>query len=481
MAGSSAWYRLAIVTACGALGMAFAPQNSAAQQDSEPSEETTLLAAKAAPVVHMIQAEFTGTLAITHYEARDAQLARLEARLQAEQTAGRIPPDLQSINRRWLEILANNVETYFRPGQTDLHEAEAAVLCSGWFATPEGHMVTAAHCVKDDPASVTGTLAARVLPGVMDSDYRDSLKNFRGIPLDAGMRKNLRKIAENWYTRHTELRESETSVTVALGIRGEGTERVSEPVPAEVLSVGEPYPGRDVAVLKVDGYEQLPSLPLGDERQLRVGDRLYIDGFPGTVRDNPIFSTESQQEPTFTEGPVSAIRETTEGVPYLQTQAPAYKGNSGGPVLGADGKVVGILIAGSRDPATGEIVAGEQYVLPASVIAEELAKHDVRARPGTVSNAFGAAMNNYFRAYHRWALDGLKFVQHEFPEHPYAAKYAELAEQEIQAGKDRSPAVRAQPETPISVPGYLSIVAVVTALAVLGVTGYLRRGKRIGK
>src|SRR5581483_7396513 len=43
-----------------------------------------------------------------------------------------------------------------------------------------------------------------------------------------------------------------------------------------------------------------------------------------------------------TRGVLSAVRQTPEGVVQVQTDAPMNEGNSGGPILDMDGKVVGI-------------------------------------------------------------------------------------------------------------------------------------------
>lgn len=59
------------------------------------------------------------------------------------------------------------------------------------------------------------------------------------------------------------------------------------------------------------------------------------------MTDSSIFTKQSRLAPTFTDGLLSAFRTTNKNVPYLQTQAPAYHGNSGGPVLDANGNVVG--------------------------------------------------------------------------------------------------------------------------------------------
>jgi putative serine protease PepD len=97
------------------------------------------------------------------------------------------------------------------------------------------------------------------------------------------------------------------------------------------------YTGRIVRVSRADDLAvvrlplDLPALPLAAERP-EVGDPLLALGSPlglgGTV----------------TSGIVSAFR-VEDGTPYLQFSAPISPGNSGGPVVDAQGRVVGVSVA----------------------------------------------------------------------------------------------------------------------------------------
>ena len=91
-------------------------------------------------------------------------------------------------------------------------------------------------------------------------------------------------------------------------------------------------PETDVALLRIDA-SSLPVLEFGDSRNLRVGEWVIGIGSP--------FSFEQ----TVTAGIVSA-KGRTQGrqqyVPFIQTDVAINRGNSGGPLISTDGRVVGI-------------------------------------------------------------------------------------------------------------------------------------------
>ena len=91
-------------------------------------------------------------------------------------------------------------------------------------------------------------------------------------------------------------------------------------------------PVTDVAVLRIEA-KGLPTVRLGDPRQLEVGDPVLAIGAP--------FGFEQ----TATQGIVSAKGRSLPGdsvVPFIQTDAAVNPGNSGGPLFDASGAVVGI-------------------------------------------------------------------------------------------------------------------------------------------
>src|ERR671931_431593 len=109
-------------------------------------------------------------------------------------------------------------------------------------------------------------------------------------------------------------------------------------------------PSTDVAVLKVNVKSRaLRTLPLGDSDSVRVGDQVIAIGNPFGL------------DRSVTAGIVSAVQRTIEApnqfsiAHVIQTDAALNHGNSGGPLLDAEGQVIGVnaQIASTTDANIG--------------------------------------------------------------------------------------------------------------------------------
>jgi len=119
----------------------------------------------------------------------------------------------------------------------------------------------------------------------------------------------------------------------------------------------------DLALLKIDpGNKKLSALELGDSSKLRVGDIVYAIGSP--------FGLEG----TMTQGIVSALNRTIDSPNrqfrirnVIQTDAAVNPGNSGGPLISSDGKVVGV---NSQIAARSGDFAGIAFAVPSNTVKE---------------------------------------------------------------------------------------------------------------
>lgn len=162
-------------------------------------------------------------------------------------------------------------------------------------------------------------------------------------------------------------------VQVVLASRRDGASIVrprGKTLDATVVGVDEET---DLALLKVSGAALSP-LPLGDSDALRPGQLVFAFGSPLGL-DN-----------TVTMGVVSAVGrqlEADDPMVYIQTDAPINPGSSGGPLVDAHGRVVGIntLILSQGGGNEGLGFAAPSNIV--SAVYEQLKTHG-RVRRGTI-------------------------------------------------------------------------------------------------
>jgi putative serine protease PepD len=148
-----------------------------------------------------------------------------------------------------------------------------------------------------------------------------------------------------------------TSVTVKLGVNGKAQT-------AQVLGADA---SKDLALLKVDpGSTKLHALSFDDSSKVQVGDNVYAIGNPYGL------------DHTLTSGIVSALNRdiqapsgaTISGA--IQTDAALNPGNSGGPLLDANGKVIGvnsqIATGGSTDSGGEPGNVGIGFAIPSKLV-----------------------------------------------------------------------------------------------------------------
>ena len=117
--------------------------------------------------------------------------------------------------------------------------------------------------------------------------------------------------------------------------------------------------GSDVALLKIEAPKSLPWLALGDSEAAKVGDWVVALGNPlglGHTVTAGIISAKGREVPD-----LDALEE------FIQTDAGINPGNSGGPLVGLDGKVVGMntaIVGGANSVAFAIPADHLDWVLP---------------------------------------------------------------------------------------------------------------------
>ena len=128
----------------------------------------------------------------------------------------------------------------------------------------------------------------------------------------------------------------------------------------------------DLALLKIESSEALPYVRFGESDQAKVGDWVIAVGNPFGLGGSVSAGIISARGRDIRSGPYDD---------YLQIDAPINRGNSGGPLFDASGRVVGVNTA-IFSPSGGNVGIG--FAIPASLAEPVIAelKSDGRVARG---------------------------------------------------------------------------------------------------
>lgn len=127
----------------------------------------------------------------------------------------------------------------------------------------------------------------------------------------------------------------------------------------------------DLAVIKIE-KDNLPTVELGNSDSLRIGEFVMAIGRPLGFENSVTVGVVS--------GTDRVIRQNNSSFNAIQTDAAINSGNSGGPLVNADGKVIGITTL----KATGVGVDSLNFAIPinqAKKISADLIEHKAVQRP----------------------------------------------------------------------------------------------------
>jgi len=285
---------------------------------------------------------------------------------------------------------------------------------SGWFVDGRGYLVTNAHVVS--PPSATFELKKTAIEegcvdpalrtqGLARGQRRDVEERIRGDVTDramATMKVTLSRSVTVLLSNGTKLPAEVKKFSPPLGLDAKGAPLVDS--------------GRDLALLRVkDGVYSALHISTTDGQ---IGDAVHILGFPALILTHELLDRSISMGASVTHGAISAFRQDAIGQDVIQTDAPATYGNSGGPAIGNDAALVGVMTFVSVSPSAGTVVQGFNFLIPAKDVRKFLEGTGVHIGESPFNAQWADALRAYFEGDYRAAAAKLTEVNTILPNLP---------------------------------------------------------------
>lgn len=423
----------------------------------------------AKPAVVIVETDNAVTWSVPQPVLTSQKTQLLRNQVLAMVRSGQVQNTESAIGQASVRLLVDNPAGWFSAG-VQRHQQTDSVLAlgTGFFVTEDGVLLTNDHVVETSTDDLRQQLLDQLQRDSADprqlATFRDETSRGLGVPLTDAQAAKL----FTWMLGvfKSDLRLVSVAPTYRIGF---GTMSASDVqakgVQVQLVSHGESTPGRDVAVLRAQGgpFVSLATAPSTPGR----GEALAVIGYPCRCTNAGGFDPAQALKPVLTSGTAREQVTMPGGWNALGTDAPIEHGNSGGPVLDEEGRVVGL--ATFSDAAASQ--APRSFAVPMDVATPFVSQAHVRATQGSLGHRYQQAMSEYRQAHFKAALPLFQQVAASAKHDPYAIKYVAAAQSAIAAGRDKTPAASgALPAIAVAI-----YVLVSAGAVTIGVIVYRRR------
>ena len=387
------------------------------------------------PGVVMIKTVFSANVYVNQMKMDTKRFNHLLDSVQRLDTSGVIYSAEQKLDIV-LRQMNNSPNRFFKATLDYIKQPEEITSTgTGFFITGNGFVATNSHLIERDNSFIRRRFILSAFQQITEANIH-ALENSWATSFTEQQRNLLYNTYASMYSRlfSMELYDLKKEIFVVYGSNKMGSNTTKKA--ATVVANGQPMPGKDVAILKIEGDSALPTLKIAGDQLPEVGEQLYVYGYPAPATNNDFVAMESAIEPTLTTGIVSAIKNSIDGWPLIQMDANINHGSSGGPVCNSDGEVVGLTTFGSLGN-NGALAAGLNFAIPVQILREYLDTADVNPQVSKASRVFADAVQFYETKYYRKALNKFEAVKKLNDNYPGLANLIDSCSSRIKRGEDR--------------------------------------------
>jgi S1-C subfamily serine protease len=462
---------LTLAALCALVGLAAAPHAVAQDETLDPSRLFEL----AKPAVFMVQVNLDGTVDIPTPEMNTA-VDDLGDYLGERIASGELTQG-EARKQMYLEVLRNWTDyiVYAEPYRTV--EVSLSWMGTGWFITPDGYAITNVHVADPPSEELASMIAWAALDDLLDQDMATYLGDWSDDIVNTLTNDELestQNMLMSFYMDTMEITGMDKSVLAAQGVTIPGLTVTEKGLPVEIIDVGETSPGKDIAVLKVAG-DNFSTVELGDSSGMKPGKKVFAVGYPAVATFHPYLTEQSEIEPTFTQGIISAKKQMPGGWHVFQMDASTHGGNSGGPSFDETGKVIGVNTFGSIDQSSGTFVQGMNFCIPVEVAGEFIERNNIEPSSGTVDELYAEALVLLDEKQYKAAAEKLRQIDSISPGHPYVHEMLSQAEKNAAEGKDETVAVDSETVLGLGVLGIIGLLFLGVIVLVIVIVALTRK------
>jgi S1-C subfamily serine protease len=405
------------------------------------------------PGVVMVETDWTANAKVPQWSLPPASIQALEAVATREIKAGTISGSQTDVLNAMITEMAKNPLQYLVPTDQDdpavKNPLGVRVTGSGFIITPDGYIVTNEHVVYQTD-EVNELFVNTLMQQLTDTDVANLQKALNDIVLTDDEKKLYTQAMAAYYEKYAQLSVQPRAVSVQIGIAIPGLPTLAKGIVCDVRKEGQVTPGKDVAVLKIE-QTNLPTVPVGDDTKMGVGDKVFVIGFPAAAEITP---SQTGVEPTLTSGDISARKTMEGGWQALQTDADVTNGNSGGPAFNEHGQVIGIATFGVPTATA----AGINFLVPMSIADQYLNELNIKPQESDLSKQYIQALGDYHAGKCSVALKEFENIKELNPGFPFVQGYITQSS----PGGDCVP-VSTFPMTYVIVGGVVLLVVIIVA------------------
>jgi serine protease Do len=390
------------------------------------------------PGVVMVQTVFSATVYVNKVEMNERRFNLLVDSVKRLDTTGTMFTAEEKLDIV-VKALYNNPLRFFA-ATPEYFRQQHRILASGtgFFVTGDGYLVTNAHIIDRDSAFIRRKFILSTYQEVTDANIR-ALQSSWAMTLNDEQRSLLNNAYSIIYSQVSSmiLFDLKREIYVQHRVEKKGAPSATVRLPARAIRKGRSMPGKDVAILKVDSVNNVPTVPLSSDSIPRIGEQVLVCGYPEPVTSNAFLAKETTFEPTLTAGVISAIKKSIGGWPVIQMDAVIAHGSSGSPVCNTRGEVIGLATFGTVEQSTGTLANSYNFALPLSVVKEYLDSAGVKPQMSQASLAWRKGLDYFYRDYFSKAQEQFRTVEKLNGHFPQLNYYRDASEKMIEDGQDR--------------------------------------------